>query len=210
MIPSHLPAQDLEGLAFLLVATLAAFFPCSALPKAPTPSQFLGFEVGSDRQLADYRQIASYFKALAASSPRIQVENLGPTTLGNDLLLAAISSEENLKNAKRYQEIARRLADPRGLSAAQIDSLVNEGKVIVLVTCNIHSTEIGASQLELPCMPIGLPALGEQERGQPAIIGSGERSQRDAQPPYRDLEITEVKRDGSERSPALSIQRLLA
>jgi hypothetical protein len=99
--------------------------------------------------LADYRQIASYFKALAASSPRIQVENLGSTTLGNELLLAAISSEENLKNVKRYQEIARKLADPRGLSDAQIDSLVNEGKVIVLVTCNIHASEIGSSQMAM-------------------------------------------------------------
>jgi hypothetical protein len=30
----------------------------------PTPSEFLGFEVGADRQLADYRQITAYFKAL--------------------------------------------------------------------------------------------------------------------------------------------------
>jgi hypothetical protein len=38
-----------------------------------TPSQFLGFEVGADRKLADYHQIVSYFKYLASKSPRIQV-----------------------------------------------------------------------------------------------------------------------------------------
>jgi len=133
---------------FALIAALS----CSVAAFAktpPTPSEFLGFEVGSDRHLADYRQIVSYFKALAAESPRVRVENLGPTTLGNELILAAISSEENLRDAKKYQEIARRLADPRGLSAAQIDSLAEEGKLILLVTCNIHSTEIGASQMAM-------------------------------------------------------------
>src|SRR5215468_12251097 len=122
----------------------------SALAKAPpTPSEFLGFEVGSDRRLADYRQIAAYLRALAANSGKIQVENLGQTTLGNELILAAISSEQNLRDIKKYQDIARRLADPRGLSPAQIEGLVNEGKLIVLVTCNIHSTEIGASQMAM-------------------------------------------------------------
>src|SRR5262249_27604683 len=125
-------------------------FSASALAKAPpTPSEFLCFGVGSDRRLADYRQIAAYLRALAANSGKIQVENLGQTTLGNELILAAISSEQNLREVKKYQEIARRLADPRGLSQPQIDALVEQGKLIVLVTCNIHSTEIGASQMAM-------------------------------------------------------------
>ncbi len=114
-----------------------------------SPSQFLGFEVGADRELADYRQIVSYFKYLASSSRRVEVENIGPTTLGNDLVIAIISSEENLKNKKKYQDVARKLADPRGLSQSEIDALVRDGKAIVLVTCNIHSTEIGASQMAM-------------------------------------------------------------
>lgn len=116
-------------------------------PNIPTPSQFLGFEVGADRQLADYKQVVSYLKKLAELSPKIQVESLGPTTLGNDLVMAEISSPENLKNKAHYKEIAHKLADPRGLSQQQIDALASEGKAILLVTCNIHSTEIGSSQM---------------------------------------------------------------
>lgn len=134
----------LAPLPILLVVSTAAR---AAAP--PTPSEFLGFQVGADRQLADHRQVVSYFRKLAASSGRIQVETLGPTTLGNELILAAISSEANLKNKKKYQEIARRLADPRGLSAKQIAALADDGKLIVLVTCNIHATEIGASQMAM-------------------------------------------------------------
>jgi Zinc carboxypeptidase len=115
----------------------------------PTPSEFLGFEVGADRKLADYRQIVAYFKALAAASPRLEIENLGKTTLGEDLIMAVISSEENLRNKEKYKEIAHKMADPRGLSEQQVDALAQEGKTILLITCNIHSTEIGSSQMAM-------------------------------------------------------------
>ena len=133
---------------------LTFLFLSAAAPPAhgaavPTPSQFLGFEVGADRQLADYKQISAYFRALDAASPRVEIENLGPTTLGVDMIMAVISSEENLRNKARLKEIARRLADPRGLSRRQVDALGEEGKTIVLVTCNIHATEIGASQMAM-------------------------------------------------------------
>ena len=130
----------------------AAWVGHPAVPPAstiPTPSQFLGFEVGADRQLADYHQITNYFKELASKSNKLEVEVMGKTTNGNDFILAAISSPENLKNKKRYQEIAKKLADPRGLTPQQIDALVKEGKTILLVTCNIHSTEIGSSQMAM-------------------------------------------------------------
>jgi hypothetical protein len=115
----------------------------------PTPSEVLGFEVGADRKLADYKQIASYFKALAAASPRVQIEVLGKTTLGEEMFMAVISTPENLVNKAKYKEIAHKLADPRGLTAQQIDQLARDGKTIFLLTCNIHSTEIGSSQMAM-------------------------------------------------------------
>jgi hypothetical protein len=133
---------------------LLALFVCAccvvvAQSKIQTPSQFLGFEVGADRQLADYKQISAYFNHLAKGSKRIEVETLGSTTLGNDMVMAAISSEENLRSKAKYQEIAKKLADPRGLSQSEIEGLVSRGKAIVMVTCNIHSTEIGSTQMIL-------------------------------------------------------------
>jgi len=115
----------------------------------PTPSEFLGFEVGADRKLADYRQISSYFKALSAASDRVQIEVLGKTTLGEEMFMAVISTPENLRNKAKYQEIAHKLADPRGLTKDQIDALAAQGKDILLLTCNIHSDEIGSSQMAM-------------------------------------------------------------
>jgi hypothetical protein len=131
----------------ILILTL--FIAAAASAAVPTPSQSLGIDVGADRTLADYRQIASYFRAVAAASPRVQIESLGKTTLGDDFIMAVISSEENMRNLTRIKDIARQLADPRGLTDAQVDSLVREGKSIVLVTCNIHSSEIASSQMAM-------------------------------------------------------------
>jgi hypothetical protein len=115
----------------------------------PSPSEFLGFTVGADRTLADYRQIKAYFQALDAVSPRMVLQDLGKTTLGEDMVMAVISSEENIGNLARIKEVARQLADPRGLAETELEKLVGEGKVVLLVTCNIHASEIGASQMAM-------------------------------------------------------------
>src|SRR5574340_75214 len=99
-------------LALALPAGLAAAAP-------PTPSEFLKLTVGADRTLADWRQVVSYFRALGAASDRVKVSTIGTSTLGEEMILAAISSPENLANEARIREVARRLADPRGLSEAE-------------------------------------------------------------------------------------------
>jgi hypothetical protein len=76
--------RTLFAIAFLLATTLSA--------AVQSPSQFLGFEVGADRKLADYKQIVAYFRALAAASPRVRVETLGKTTLGEDFIMAIHAS----------------------------------------------------------------------------------------------------------------------
>ncbi|HEX2123852.1 MAG TPA: M14 metallopeptidase family protein [Thermoanaerobaculia bacterium] len=130
-----------------LLLALALALPLSA--QLASPSQFLKINIGADRTLADYRQIRSYFDALASASPRVDLEILGKTVLGEEMFMAVISSEENIRNKARLQQIAKQLADPRGLSDSEAESLIREGKSIVLVTCNIHSTEIASSQMAM-------------------------------------------------------------
>jgi hypothetical protein len=60
-----------------------------------------------------------------------------------------ISSESNVTNKARLQEVSRKIADPRGLSDAEVGALVAEGRLVLLITCNIHSTEVGASQMAM-------------------------------------------------------------
>ncbi len=135
--------------AAILLAVCLAISRAVSAGAVPSPSEFLGIEVGADRTLADYRQIVSYLKAVAAASPRVRLEVLGKTTLGEELVVAIVSSETNLKALPAIRETARKLADPRGLAEAEVAGLVREGKAVVMVTANIHSTEIGASQMAM-------------------------------------------------------------
>lgn len=115
----------------------------------PAPEELLGFKVGTDRKLADWPEIVEYFQRVGAASDRVTVETLGETTEGNPFLLATISAPGTLRNLERYREIQRGLCNPAGLSEEEAESLVWEGKTIVLITCSIHSTEVGGSQMSM-------------------------------------------------------------
>src|SRR6185436_13951232 len=132
--------------AALLALLLATSAPAATIQ---SPNDFLKLDIAADKVLADYKQISSYFRALDDASPRVAVETLGKTTLGEPMIMAVISSEENMKRLDRIKEVARRLSDPRGLSDDEANALIRDGKAIVVVTCNIHSTEIASSQMAM-------------------------------------------------------------
>lgn len=129
---------------------LTLFFCLSILITAQTPpSEFLGFEVGADRKLADYNQIRAYFQKLADESGKIKLLTIGETTLKKPMIMAVITSEKNMANLDTYREISKQLRDARGLTPEKARELAQEGKVIVLITCSLHATEIAASQMSM-------------------------------------------------------------
>ncbi len=128
----------------LVLAGLALRLEAGAPP--PPPEAVLGFRVGEDRKLADWRQIADYFARLDAASDRVLVEEVGKTTGGLPFLIATISSEANLARREEIRRLNLRLADPRGLSEVEAQRLLSRGKTIVALNHGIHSTEVAASQ----------------------------------------------------------------
>jgi hypothetical protein len=135
------------ALALLIPAVLASAV--SAAAAIPSPEQFLGHKVGEDRFLAPWPKVVEYLRALDAASDRISIETAGRSTQGNEMPLVILTSPENQKKLERYREIARRLADPESLSEDEARALVAEGKTIALVTCSIHSTEVGSTQMAM-------------------------------------------------------------
>jgi hypothetical protein len=119
--------------------------------QVPSPKSVLGFQPTDDRTIADWSQITNYFARLDAQSDKVLVREIGKTTLGKPLIVAFISSSENIKNLDRYREISARLADPRLVSGgeANFTKLTEDGKTIVAISCSIHSTEIVASQMSM-------------------------------------------------------------
>ena len=117
-----------------------------AAVKVPSPEDVFGFQVGADYKLASHEQIVDYFTKLDAASDRIVVETIGKSSEGRPMIMAVISSEANIKNRARYQEIARRLAITRGVDEAQARALAKEGKAIVWIDGGLHATEVAGAQ----------------------------------------------------------------
>ena len=111
-----------------------------------SPEQAFGFKPGTDRKLADWVQLTSYFKTLSTQSDRIRYEEVGKTTEGRPFVTVTISSAPNIAHLDDYRKIQAALADPRVTSEQQAKDLIAKGKTVLVVTCNIHSTEIASSQ----------------------------------------------------------------
>jgi hypothetical protein len=137
-------------LAVLLgAAALALLVPDTAAPQVPSPREHLGFDVGADRQLADWTQIVAYFSRLADASPEVTLDTLGPTTQGRPLILATITSAENIRKIESIRAAQRRLADPRSLSREDERTIVAAQPAVVVIQCNIHSNEIASAQMAM-------------------------------------------------------------
>ncbi|MEE8490474.1 MAG: M14 family zinc carboxypeptidase, partial [Acidimicrobiia bacterium] len=133
----------------LLVPAFAAAQPASDT-RVPTPRSVLGFTIGADYRLADWDEITRYLNVLADASDRVRLDTLGATTLGRPFVALTISSPENLARLDRYRAIQTKLADPRRLdSEIEAEQLIGEGRVVVLITAGIHSTEVGAYQVPM-------------------------------------------------------------
>ena len=116
----------------------------------PSPKSLLGFTPGEDRTIADWSQITNYFARLDQTSDRVTVQTLGQSTLKRPLIVAVISARENILALQKYKDIQRQLADPRlAMPPAQRARLIADGKVVVTISCSIHSTEIVASQMSM-------------------------------------------------------------
>lgn len=111
-----------------------------------SPAEAFGFEPGTDRKLADWKQLVAYFQKLGTESNRVHFEEVGKTTEGRPFIAVMISSPGAMARLDYYKEIQRKLADPRITTPDQAKQLEAEDKTVLLVTCNIHSTEIASSQ----------------------------------------------------------------
>ena len=131
----------------LSVIVLLLSFAVFAQTKIPAPRDVLGFTPGDDKKLASWAQTVEYFQKLADASNRVEFQEIGKTTEGKPFVYATISTPENLKNLEKYKQINAKLADPRLIKSNDktAQDLIKQGKTIVLITCGIHSTEVGSS-----------------------------------------------------------------
>lgn len=133
---THLPALLL---ALLVSADLSA-------QEIQSPEQYFGHVMGADRKLIDWSQITKYMRYIDKLSDRVVLRQLGTSTLGKPFLMMIIAHEDNIANLDRQMAIQKALGRGVEMTAAESASLIDEGKTVVLITLNIHATEIAASQ----------------------------------------------------------------
>ena len=116
--------------------------------KISTPKEHFGFNLGDDYQLANYKQIADYWRKLDAQSERLVVQEIGKTAEGRPQLMAIVTSPQNHKRLARLREISRRMALAEGLTDEQARLIAREGRAVVWIDGGLHATEtLGAQQL---------------------------------------------------------------
>ncbi|HJR34716.1 MAG TPA: M14 family zinc carboxypeptidase, partial [Gemmatimonadales bacterium] len=130
----------------LTLAAAAVARQAAAQSAIPTPASVLGFPVGADFKLATYDQSLRYFRALARSSDRIKLVDVGKTSTGGEWILAIISSPANLARLDTLRAISQRLAHPTGLGDEEARRLAREGKPFVDISGGLHASEIAGSQ----------------------------------------------------------------
>ena len=115
----------------------------------PSPEAVLGFQPGADFRLARWEQIVDYFYKIGSLSQRVHIEEIGRTTEDNPYILAVISDPKVIADLELYQSYQRKLSHPHEIESGEKDDLLDQAKTVVLISCSLHSNEIGASQMAM-------------------------------------------------------------
>ncbi len=129
------------------LVTLAFVSSPLAQSQVTPPEKFFGHQLGADRKLARWDRIVEYFRTLEKQSGRMNVVDMGPSTMGQPFLLAFISSPANLAKLEHYRQMNAKLSDPRGVPETEIRKIVADGKAVIVQSMSLHATEVGGSQM---------------------------------------------------------------
>ncbi|MDH7913059.1 M14 family metallopeptidase [Winogradskyella sp. SYSU M77433] len=104
-----------------------------------SPSDFLGYDIGT--QFSRHHQVVDYFKSVADAVPnQVKLEQYGTTNERRKLMLAYVSSEENIKNLETIRENNLKNTGLLDGEPTNIDV------AIVWLSYNVHGNEASSSE----------------------------------------------------------------
>jgi hypothetical protein len=116
-------------------------------PSIPTPDDVLGFALGD--KPARHAQVIEYFYRLADVSPRVTVFSMGETYEGRELIYAVISTPERIADLPTLKSSLAKIGDPRSVSQAEADLLIENTPASVWLAYSIHGDEISGVDASL-------------------------------------------------------------
>jgi hypothetical protein len=116
-------------------------------PTVVSPTRHFGFPIGRPGHLHRTADVHGYMEALAASSPRVQLDWLGATEDGQRIVVVQIGSEANLARLEEVRLAMQRLSDPRNTSQEEARRIIREMPLIYTFFAGLHSTETGPPEM---------------------------------------------------------------
>ncbi len=117
------------------------------VPGIPMPKDILGYHIGAPKKLTYYADQLKYYRALDAASPRVMIETIGKSDEGRELIVIWISSDANMQKVEQNRANLAKIADPRGMSEAQVKELIGQTKPHYHFMGGLHSGETGPSEM---------------------------------------------------------------
>ncbi len=119
-----------------------------ASDKIPSPDKILGYTVGAPGHLTYTKDLYRYYRELEKTTPRVRTF-VAPekSEEGKEQLLVAVGDEDSIAKLDHYKTITAKLADPRGITDAEAEQLIGEGKALYWASGSIHSTETGSPEM---------------------------------------------------------------
>jgi len=123
------------------VSPWVAYLPES--DSVPSPTDFLGRIVGAPGEMTRIEEFSGYLRALAEASPRVQVEAIGRTEEGREILLVAVADEEGIRTLAELKTATADLADPRKTDPDQAEAIIARARPIYYINAGLHADETG-------------------------------------------------------------------
>ena len=125
--------------AFLLVSLVLGGY--VSMAQLQSPDQFLGYKLGS--RFTAHAQVVNYFEHVAKFAPqKVKLQYYGATNEHKPLLLAFVSSAENIENLQNIRKNNVQLA---AAGAASIE----KPTPIVWLSYNVHGNEASSSEASM-------------------------------------------------------------
>ncbi len=132
-----LKMQSLPAPLAIVLLLLTSF--TSPAQNIPSPKAYLGYEIGEN--FSRHHQVIGYFQALAnAATSQIKLQQYGATNEGRPLMLAFISSAENMA---RLDDIRQNNLRHAGMLSGNADM---NSPAIVWLSYNVHGNETSSSE----------------------------------------------------------------
>ena len=122
----------------LLLLSFVSFF-TSAQDVLMTPDAFLGYPLGS--QFTRHHQVMDYFEYIAKNSPLVKTESYGTTYEGRKLLLAYLTSENNMG---QLEQLRQKHLQSIGALEGETDQEKDFG--VVWLSYNVHGNESASTE----------------------------------------------------------------